>query len=89
MIADLTDAKSIPQELAVIVPTLYSVAVQPLIQENDVEYAMYEHWQRAQTVLDTYRYTDMESLIANLKEHVIDPAERKANELLPPVSRSR
>ncbi len=84
VIADLTDAKSIPQELSVIVPTLPSLAVQPLIQDGDSEYAMIEHWQRYPWVLDTYHYQNLDSLLANLKEAVIDPAERRANELMPP-----
>jgi hypothetical protein len=83
VIADLTDAKSIPQELSVIIPNLPSVAIQPLIHVDDTEYAMFEHWQRYPWVLETYRYESLNSLLAAFKEHVIDPAERCANDIAP------
>jgi len=83
VIADLTDAKSIPQELSVIIPNLPSVAIQPLIHVDDAEYAMFEHWQRYPWVLETYRYESLDTLLAALKEHVIHPAEQRANEITP------
>src|SRR6266516_3112117 len=81
VIADITDAKSIPQELQAIVPNLPSVPVQPLILNSQHEYGMFEHFARFPWVLPIYRYTDEVSLLRSLKEKVIVPAELKAKEL--------
>jgi Pentapeptide repeats (8 copies) len=76
VVADITDAKSIPQELSMIVPDLPSVPVQPLLLEGSVEYGMFEHFKRYPWVLEIYRYPSSERLIADLGERVIDPAEK-------------
>jgi uncharacterized protein YjbI with pentapeptide repeats len=87
IIADLTDPSSIPQELYAIVPHR-TVPVQPLLKESEDpnrpsrEYSMFidlrkkYHW-----VLSTYRYKDLDDLLASLQAKVIDPAEQKAQEL--------
>src|SRR5947207_4199158 len=80
-LANLSDAKSIPQELQTIVPDLPSVPVQPLILTSQDEYGMFEHFTRFPWVLPIYRYTDEASLLQSLKEKVIEPAEQKAQEL--------
>jgi uncharacterized protein YjbI with pentapeptide repeats len=81
VVADITDARSIPQELGVIVRDLPSVAVQPLLLEGADEYGMFEHFKRYPWVLKTYVYASPEELVANLNERVIEPAEAKALEL--------
>jgi hypothetical protein len=75
VVADITDAKSIPQELAVIVPDLPSVPVQPLLLQGSAEYSMFEHFRRFPWVLEPYTYPSSERLIADLGERVIGPAE--------------
>ncbi len=81
VVADITDAKSIPQELAGIVPGLPSVPVQPLLQEGSDEYSMFEHFRRYPWVLEPYRYQSQRQLLTNLRDRVIDPAEAKVQEL--------
>jgi uncharacterized protein YjbI with pentapeptide repeats len=85
IIVDLTDPSSAPHEVATIIPQCI-VPVQPLLLRDDAqprhEYAMFHdlkaryHW-----VLPTYQYQDTSSLLATLKEHIIEPAEQKAKEL--------
>jgi uncharacterized protein YjbI with pentapeptide repeats len=81
VIADITDAKSIPAELQSIVPQLPSVPVQPLILNSDYEYALFEHIQKFPWVLETFRYGNQDELIASIDGRVIGPAEAKANEI--------
>ena len=81
IIADLTEAKSIPQELQAIVPNLPSVPVQPLLLASDYEYGMFEHFKRYPWVLEVYRYDDTNEALTSLEAKVISPAEAKAREL--------
>jgi hypothetical protein len=81
IIADLTDARSIPQELERIVPRL-RVPVQSLLHEAETEaYAMYRDFEDYHWVLPLYRYSDVPMLLLSLKEKVIHIAEEKAKEL--------
>jgi len=77
VIADITDAKSIPQELTTIVPHLPSVPVQPLLQGSSEEYGMFEDFKSYPWVLPIYRYKDIHEVVASLPEKIISPAEAK------------
>ena len=81
VIADITDAKSIPQELISIVPNLPSVLVQPLLLASQHEYGMFEQCLGFPWVLDPVLYENHEALLLELEPKVIAPAETKANEL--------
>ena len=82
VIADLSEPRSIPQELQAIIPLL-RVPVKPILSNLEQPYSMFDdfderdyHW-----VLPTYVYINLPHLLATLKEQVIDPAEQKAKEL--------
>lgn len=81
VIADITGARSIRQELQAIVPNLPSVPIQPLLQVSESKYGMFEHFARFPWVLPVYHYTDQASLLQSLEAKVIGPAEQKAQEL--------
>jgi hypothetical protein len=81
VIADLTDAKSVLQELQAVVPLNPSVPVQPLLLASQEEPGMFDFFRTFPCVLDTHRYTDQTTLLAELTKEVIAPAEAKAKEL--------
>ncbi len=75
IIADITDAKSIPQELSLIVPHLPSVKVRPIILSSQREYGMFEHFNRFPWVLSLETYDSKEDLINNIDSKIITPLE--------------
>jgi uncharacterized protein YjbI with pentapeptide repeats len=82
IIADISDPRSIPQELVSIVPDFPSVPVQPLLQTGYEQWAMYDHIKRFKDwVLPLYNYQDQSTLLAEFQEKVIAPAKAKAKEL--------
>lgn len=75
IIADLTNPKSIPQELSAIIPDLPSVPVVPIILSSQTEYSMFENWFNYAWVLDIYKYDSGDGLLQDLKEKILVPAE--------------
>jgi Pentapeptide repeats (8 copies) len=81
VVADITEAKSVAQELQRIIPDLPSVPVQPLLQASDHEYGMFEDFYMYPWVLKAYRYQDIDTLLQSIQTQIVDPAEQKAKEL--------
>lgn len=82
VVADITDPKSIPQELSHIIPHLPSVPVQPILLASRWEYGMFEHWRSYPWLLPEFLYQSEQHLLANLDAHVIAPSEtRRAGEI--------
>lgn len=80
-IADLTDARSIPQELQRIVPSLPSLPIQPVILASQAPYSMFRDFGGYRSVLLPFPYKNPAHLLASLDDHVIAPVEKRAEEI--------
>ena len=82
VIADLTDARSVLQELEAVVPAFPSVAVCLLLKKSEHEYGMLDTIRLYRCVVEnTYEYENLEEAIASIKDNIIFPAEKKVQEL--------
>jgi uncharacterized protein YjbI with pentapeptide repeats len=81
VVADISDAKTVLQELRAIVPDLPSVPVQPIILAMQEEPGMFDFYRDFRSFLNVHRYASQEQLIADLGEKVIRPAELKVLDL--------
>jgi hypothetical protein len=76
VIADISDAKSVLQELRAIVPDFPSVPVQPVITATQEEPGMFDFFRNFRSFLKVHHYSNQQQLIADLGERVIGPAEK-------------
>jgi len=81
VIADITDPKSIPQELSQIVPHMTSLPVQPIILTGHSEYGMFEHFKKYPWVLDILEYDDDDDIKKTVLDKIISSCESKLIEL--------
>jgi uncharacterized protein YjbI with pentapeptide repeats len=79
IIADISGAKSVIEELEHIVPQLY-VPVQPLVLDSDYDYALFGRIRKFPWVLEPYQYKSQEELLTTLEAKIIIPTEKKAAE---------
>lgn len=75
VIADITEPKSIPQELVSIVEQIPSLPIQPILQEGRKPWGMYDHIQRYPWVLPVCYYENQEDLISRLSEEIVRGSE--------------
>lgn len=81
VIADITDPRSIPQELQAIAPDL-AVPIQAIIARPQQPWGMFVDFpKKYDWVLTPHEYTDLSDLLADLQAQVIAPAEAKAKQL--------
>jgi hypothetical protein len=81
VIADLTDARSVPQELQIIDTHCRTVAVRLIKKRGETEHGMLDFRNSPWFVKGRCEYDSLEELIASIKEQIIVPAEAKVREL--------
>jgi hypothetical protein len=75
IVADLSDAKSVLQELRGLVPDLPNVPVQPIIVSSQLEPGMLDFYRNFPWFLPVSRYADARDIIDGLETKVIAPVE--------------
>ena len=82
VIADLTDARAVVQELTKIVDSLRSLPIKLIIHESAAMPSMSDSFLVAESVLKpVYPYPDRDALLKAIGPEIIEPANRKADEL--------
>jgi len=77
IVADITDARSIPQELMSIVPNLPSVPLVPLREISAQEFSMFSDFKAYPSVLEPLVYSNVEELVASIDKEMIAPVEAR------------
>jgi hypothetical protein len=84
VIADLSEPRSIPQELQAIVPALQSVPIVPIINEGGREFATFSALARRPNVAQpTLRYKNADDLAGKLDRQIVPTAESLREQLRP------
>jgi uncharacterized protein YjbI with pentapeptide repeats len=81
VIADISDAKSVLQELRGIVPDNPTLPVQPIIVAGQEEPGMFDFFKRYPWFLEAHRYDNSSQLLVHLNDRVIDPVEAEVTRL--------
>jgi hypothetical protein len=83
VIADISDAKSLLQELRAIVPDNPTLPVQSIIVAHQEEPGMFDFFKRYPWFLEVHPYDDPARLLADLNDRVIGPVEAEVAKLRP------
>jgi hypothetical protein len=82
VIADITDAKVLLQELQAIVPQLGSLPILPMMQMGaSVNPVIGDFAGRSNFIADIFEYGDIEQIASQLVTHIIAPAEARRSEI--------
>jgi hypothetical protein len=82
IIADLTDAKAVVQEMQAIVPNFPSVPVRFIIKKSQREPGMFDHIRRFPWVLGgAFEYENPQEVIESINDNILKPIEAKLKEL--------
>lgn len=80
IIVDISFPKSVPQELATVVPRLPMVPVQAILLESEEPWEMFKDLLIYPHVLPLFKYQNTEQLRKSLDAHVIAPAEARVSQ---------
>jgi len=84
VIADLSEARSVQQELQAIVPNFQSVPIVPIINEDGREFATFASLARRPNVIQpTLRYRNIEDLTRKIDRDIVPAAEARKREMQP------
>jgi len=84
VVADLSEPRSIQQELQAIVPNFQSVPIVPIINEGGREFATFSSLaRRPNMVKPTLRYRDLKDLTVKIRRDVVPLAEACRSAMLP------
>jgi hypothetical protein len=80
MIADFTDAHSIPMEVQAVIPGL-KLPVQPILSEPEDEWSMFQDFRNCPWILQPFKYKNPEEAKESVLSRIINPVEIKALEM--------
>jgi hypothetical protein len=84
VIADLSEPRSVQQELQAIVPNFQSVPIVPIINEGGREFATFASLARRPNVVQpTLRYRNVEDLLRKIDREIVPAAEALREKMLP------
>lgn len=75
VVADLTEPKSIPQELRGFVTEMPSLPIQPILENGQYPHSMFDFFREYRWVMETYYYNDITDVVSSIQSKIIQPPE--------------